>query len=172
MSTSATSGLIFFKWAETVYVLGKICAFFGHRNTKYTPELENRVKQEVIKLIEQGYDKFWVCNEGSFDWICRMVIRDIKENLCCFIDSYYISAYNPIKFSDTKYEYLIEHHEIEYPIEVANTHPKYAIIRRNQYIADNTDAIICYIKHEHGGAYKAVKRAIKNNKTIINLADL
>ena len=99
MSTSATFGLIFFKWAEVVNILGKICAFFGHRDVKYTKELENLLKQEVVKLIEQGYDEFWVCNEGSFDWISRMVMSDVKEEFGAMIYVCYISAYDPDKFS-------------------------------------------------------------------------
>ncbi|MBQ7303336.1 MAG: hypothetical protein IJW75_00255 [Alphaproteobacteria bacterium] len=170
MSTSATFGLIFL-WAEMVNVLGKICGFFGHRDVKYTKELENLLKQEVEKLIEEGYDEFWVCNEGSFDWISRMVMRDIKEEYHNTIYVCYISAYDPDKFSKIRLKYLQERYELDYPLEVFRGHPKYAIIRRNNYIADNADAIICYIEHKNGGAYQAVQRAIKNEKVIINLAD-
>lgn len=172
VSTSATSGLIFFKWAETVYVLGKICAFFGHRDVAYSIQLENKLKQEVIKLIEQGYDEFWLCDEGFFDNLSRVVMLELKEIYGSRIYLCYICAYNPNKFSKDKIKHLEARYEIDYPDVVYEGLQKYAIIRRNQYIADNVDAIICYITREYGGAYKAVKRAIKNNKTIINLADL
>jgi len=55
--------------------------------------------------------------------------------------------------------------------EVAKAPPQVAILRRNEYIAKNTDYIVCYINHKSGGAYKAVEIARKYDKKIINLAE-
>ncbi|MBR2299478.1 MAG: hypothetical protein IJ870_02765 [Alphaproteobacteria bacterium] len=61
---------------------------------------------------------------------------------------------------------------MDYPAEIADKPPKFAILERNKYIADRADVIICFIKEKTGGAYRAVKRAQKNGKKIINLADI
>ncbi len=148
-----------------------ICAFCGHRDTPDTIELENKVEQTVRNLIAQGVDEFWVCNEGNFDWISRMVMERIKEEFKYSINVCYVSAYNPSKFTKTRQDWLEERYDdIIYTDEIADGPQKFAIKRRNNYIADNADFIICYITQAYGGAYDTVKRAEKNDKCIINIA--
>jgi hypothetical protein len=55
------------------------------------------------------------------------------------------------------------------PIET--TYPKFAILRRNEWIIEKSDFIIFYVSRTFGGAYKAMKYAIKLNKKFINLYD-
>jgi predicted Rossmann fold nucleotide-binding protein DprA/Smf involved in DNA uptake len=61
------------------------------------------------------------------------------------------------------YDYLI------YNDEIANGPNRFAIVRRNRYIAENVDVILCYIKNKSGGAFNAVKYAMNRNIQIINL---
>lgn len=145
----------------------KICAFFGHRDTEITSLLEAQLENTIRNLINKGVTEFWCCDQGNFDWIARLTMLRLKEEykhiyLC------YISAYNPDNMSKTKQEWLEDKFEIIYPQEVANGHPRFAIERRNNYIAKNADVIVCYIKKDYGGAYKAVKTAQKYQKEIIN----
>lgn len=149
-----------------------ICAFFGHRDTPYSERIEQKVEETVRNLIAQGVNEFWVCNEGNFDWISRLVMKKIKEEFMNRIYVCYISAYNPNKFSKMRRKWLEERYELIYPDEVADGHPKYAIERRNRYIADNVDYVICFVKYKTGGAYKAVQYAAEKGKKVINIADL
>lgn len=55
------------------------------------------------------------------------------------------------------------------PIE--NTPPKFAIIKRNEWMVNKSDLIIAYVNRSYGGAYKSFAYAEKKKKTIINLAD-
>ena len=130
------------------------------------------MKEVVRALIYKVIDEFWVCYEGNFDWISRMVMSRIKEEFQCRIFVCFVCAYNPNKYSKTKQEWLSEHYEIIYTDEMADGPPQFAIKRRNKYIADNVDYIICYIEHNSGGAYKAVKQARKNGKKIINITKI
>ena len=147
-----------------------IYAFFGHRYTFITPELEEKITANVRKLIAQGIDEFWCCEQGTFDWICRSIVLHLKQQYK-FISICGVCAYNPNKYPlirqesmDKMYDYLI------YNDKIANGHPRFAIVRRNRYIAENADVIICYIEEEKGGAYNAVKYAEKCGAKIINLA--
>ena len=56
---------------------------------------------------------------------------------------------------------------VDFPI---SAHPKLAITKRNEWMAEQADLILCYIERESGEAYKAVKFAEKLGKEIINLA--
>ena len=55
------------------------------------------------------------------------------------------------------------------PIE--KTPYRFAINKRNEWMIDNSDLIISYVKYNHGGAYNAIRHARKKKKRIINLAD-
>ena len=147
-----------------------VCAFFGHRDIFITPEIEHRLEQAVRGLIALGVDEFWVCNEGNFDWASRMVMHRLKDEFKYSINVCFVSAYNPDKFSDIRLKGLQEKYEIIYTDEIAAGPQKFAITRRNNHIADNADYIICYITTNSGGAYKAVNRAQKYGKRIINIA--
>lgn len=148
--------------------MGKICAFFGHRDLIITYDIEDKLEKAAENLIQMGYSEFWCCEQGTFDWVARTTVIKLKKRynnlyLC------YVCAYNPDKFSKIRMENLSETFELIYTSEIADGPPRFAIERRNKYIADNVDAIICYIKHKSGGAYKAVLRAKKQGKQIINL---
>lgn len=145
-----------------------ICAFFGHRDTIITYALEEALEKNIKQLIEQGIDEFWCCDQGNFDWASRMVLLRLKKDYK-HIHLCYICAYNPDKYSKTKLQDLDSKFEIIYPDEVSIGHPKFAITRRNKYIAQSADTIICYIERNIGGAYNAIKSAKQNEKTIINL---
>ena len=148
-----------------------ICAFFGHRDAPATDEIENKLEKVVQSLIEKGFDEFWVCMEGNFDWLSRRVVLRMKEKYPHQINTCYISAYNPAKFSKIKRDWIERIYELNYPEEAAFGLPKFAIERRNRYIADNADCIVCFVNRLSGGAYRAVARARKKGKTIINIAN-
>lgn len=146
-----------------------ICAFFGHRNTPITFELEKKLEEAVYSLINRGYDEFWCCNEGTFDTLSRIVMLRVKQNVP-YINLCYVSAYNPDKFSKLRQQELQEKFEIIYLPEFEGTYPKFAITRRNKYIAQNADTIICYIENQTGGAFQATNIAKNKDKELINIA--
>ena len=68
-------------------------------------------------------------------------------------------------------EYEDYYDSIEICEEASRSHPKAAITKRNQSMIDRADLVVCYVEHESGGAYKAMKYAEKTGKTVINIAD-
>ena len=156
-------------WAERKATMGKICAFFGHRDTPPSIELEKKLEQTVISLIEDGYDEFWLCDGCGFDMLARIVMLRVKEKYRHYIYLGYVCAYNPDKYPILRQRDLESKYEIIYSPDFDGKHPKTAILRRNKYIAENADCIVCYINTPYGGAYNAVKIAKENKKEIINL---
>ena len=57
------------------------------------------------------------------------------------------------------------------PESVAESHPKYAISKRNDWMLSKSDAVISYVTHSYGGAARYYQKAIRQNKTVINIAD-
>lgn len=49
-------------------------------------------------------------------------------------------------------------------------HPKGAITKRNRWMVEQADLLVCYVEQDEGGAYAALKYAKKLGKKTINLA--
>ena len=146
-----------------------ICAFFGHRDTNVTYELEKKFEETIIELINDGIDEFWCCDQGNFDWLSRMVLLRLKKDNP-FIYLCYIPAYDFRKYSKVRQKYFEDNFEILCADEMSAPHPRLSIVYRNKYIAKNADVIVCYVTTNLGGAYKAVELAKKHEKKVINLA--
>lgn len=145
-----------------------ICAFFGHRNAPMVGQIETNLKEAARELIDLGVDEFWLCEQGTFDCLARITMKELRKEFR-WIYLCIVPAYNPSK---AKSDWMEEqNYELIYPEIVAKSPPQVAILRRNEYIAQNADYIICYITHNSGGAYKAVEKARKYGKVIINIAD-
>lgn len=156
-------------WALRISVMGKICAFFGHRDTPISAEIEKKLEKTVRDLINDGYDEFWVCEGIGFDWLARTVMLRLKEEYRGRIYLCLVLAYDYSKYPKLRQKDLDSKYEIIYLPEFEGKHPKTAILRRNKYIAENTDCVVCYLTVPSGGAYEAVKIANKNDKEIINI---
>ena len=137
-----------------------ICTFFGHKDT---PEsTKEALKSVLINLIEnKGVNLFYVGNHGNFD---RMTLEVLKELTKCYshIKYYVVLAYFPKNKSE-------EHTNTILTEGLESTPPKYAIIKRNQWMIDKSDFVVTYVKYTFGGAYKFQQLAIKKGKTVIDL---
>lgn len=51
------------------------------------------------------------------------------------------------------------------PLE--NAPPRYAIVHRNRWMAENADAVLAYVLHNWGGAYAAAKWAKQKGKNVV-----
>ena len=145
-----------------------ICAFFGHRDCPCTEEIENNLTRTIQNLIYSGIDEFWVGHQGNFDWLVHHTLKKLKKDNPQIKECIVLSS-NPSKYSSTRQASLHEQYdEIICPEEIFQGPTRFAITRRNRYMAENCDAVICYIEYEKGGAYEAVKLASKLNKQISN----
>lgn len=146
----------------------KYCSFFGHSNL-YGEKLEERLKAEIINCIEsKGINDFLLGGYGEFDLLCARVLRELKTKYAQ-IKTYLVLAYLDKKFDeiDKKYNELT-FNELIYP-ELEKVPKKFAIIRRNKWIVDNSDFIIFFVTHLWGGASKMFEYATKRQKNFVNL---
>ena len=69
-------------------------------------------------------------------------------------------------------EYFYDYYtDVEISYEASKAHPKSAIQIRNREMVDRADLVICYIEHNVGGAWQTIQYAIRQGKTVINLAE-
>lgn len=142
----------------------KAATFIGHSKCLSLKEAD--IICEIENLIHDGYNRFLCGGMGQFDWICARCVSLLKMRFPS-IKSNLILPYLNFNIREPSY-----FDEIIFPIGFENYHFKSAILKRNQYLVDNTTAAICYINHDWGGAAKTYRRAVKNKLQIINLGIL
>ena len=145
--------------------MGKICAFFGHREfgSDISKELEAAVRDAIVK---QGVTAFWVGGYGLFDSYAAGTVNRLKEEFPQ-ITLHLILAYLPTGKSTVSaiYDSSI------YPEGLELALPRFAISMRNRWIVGHCDMIIAYVNHKYGGAYEAYRRAM-GKIPVVNLGDL
>lgn len=148
-------------------------AFFGHRYIDNPFKVEERLEEFIHKLLaEHEYVDFLVGRNGDFDRYASSTVlrvrkryRDDNSSLVLVLP-YAIAEYlNNEKYFHDYYT------DVEISFAASKAHPKSAIQIRNCEMVDRADLILCYIEQKEGGAWKTVQYAMKQNKTVINLAE-
>ena len=135
------------------------CTFFGHKRCIGLDR--NRLKEEIEKLIVGGVDTFFVGNHGDFDYAVYSTLKELRKKHP-HIEIFVVLAYPPIESS-------LYIPDSVYPEGMENTHPKFAIDKRNRWMIDQSSHCICYIDHTWGGAYKYGQIAKRRELNFINL---
>ena len=141
----------------------KICTFCGHRLV-FDSDTADRVYTILSDLIKtENYNAFYSGGMGEFDEICESAVQKLKQE------------YPHIKLYRVIYKYKPNLDAIKELVddiilpELDEFHYKELIIKRNQWMIDSADAVLCYVRRESGGAYKTMKCAEKIGKRLINV---
>ncbi len=149
-------------------------AFFGHRWVDNIILIEELLDEEIRTLLDQKeYVEFLVGRNGDFDQCVassiRRAKRDYRDGNSAFV---LVLPYCTADYTNNEKYYEEYYDEIEICEESAKAHPKAAIQIRNKQMVDRADLVICFVKETHGGAFQTMQYALKQEKTIINLADI
>lgn len=120
----------------------------------------------VQSLILKGADTFLVGNYGDFDCLAASVCLTLRKEHrieVCLVLPYY----KPHIDDYTKQRYAKFDSVITPPLE--GTPPRYRIVKANQYMVDQSDIVIAYVRTS-GGAANTLQYAQRKSKIIINLA--
>ncbi|MDY3730604.1 MAG: hypothetical protein SO005_09320 [Candidatus Choladocola sp.] len=140
------------------------CCFFGHKDAP--PSIYDTLEEAIEKIIaEDNVTEFLVGNQGQFDGMVLKALRRIKEKYP-HVSYNIVLAYMPAEKEECNpYEFG----ETMLPEGIENVHPRYAISKRNDWMVNESDIVLCYIKHSWGGAAKYVEKAKHKGRIIINL---
>lgn len=151
----------------------KTCCFAGHATLYDDKEIiKSKLNNEIIKMIKsENVITFYSGGKGDFDWLCANTLNGIKKDYS-FIKSYLVRAYMPKEknsYEEILYKQIFD--KTIYP-NIENVPKRLAIIKRNEWMIENSNFLIAYVKHDLGsGAYKTLKYAEKRkNIKIINIA--
>lgn len=143
-----------------------VISFCGHRDFTPDADKEKTIIDILLKYAETEQEI--VCytgGYGTFDWFAASCINKAKKaahNIVnCLVVPYITSSYLERISLHTK-----ELDEVIYP-PLENIPPKFAIIRRNEWMIDNSDLLIAYVKYSRGGAAKTLEYAKRRRIKII-----
>ena len=145
-----------------------IITFCGHSNCLFNDEEKEKLKQLLIKEIRKNPTcKFYLGGYGDFDSLCLRTLQELKTvfpNIeLLFITPYLDSNYSKLELAKYYYDDVIFP-----PLE--SVPRKFAILKRNEWMVEEADLVIAYVKYSWGGAAKTLEYAKRKKKRIINLA--
>lgn len=142
----------------------KVVCFAGHRHDFRNVGIENRLEKVIIGLIKKGYNTFFDGDKGAFDKISASIVIRLKEKYP-HIKIYRILTYY---HSDNKKWGLPACYDGSIMPEIEWCYHKIKITKRNEWIVDNSDILVCHIVETYkSGAYNTLRYAQKTNKKII-----
>lgn len=143
-------------------------ALFGHRDFSGHQILDTTLFKLLRELIStKSFVDIYIGRNGEFDIYAATVVKRIqnavgKENseLICVLP-----------YTEKDINYYEEYYDsVMIPECVYGTHPKGAIAKRNKWMVEHSELVICYVEREEGGAYTAMRYAKRIGKKVINLA--
>lgn len=140
---------------------------FGHRDFCATREIEGKL-YDILKdlMIKKSCLEIYIGRNGEFDLFAASVVKRIKkelDNSSCSVTLVLPYKVKDIEYYEKYYDDIIIYENEE------RLHPKAAIAKRNGWMVENSDLLICFVDHNSGGAYKALQYAQKLGIKTINL---
>ncbi len=144
-----------------------ICTFCGHSICN-KDDIYPKLKTKIEKLIIAGVSTFYSGGYGCFDMVALRVIGELKKEyphirnilVFAYLSESHISQYRDILINCNA--------ESIYPFE-SKILPRFAIIKRNEWMVDNSDYLISETKNHFGGSGKTLEYAQRKHKKIIFL---
>lgn len=142
----------------------KSCFMFGHADAP--DSIMPRLVEAIENCYSTGIRCFYVGNRGRFDSIAASAVKRAK-----------------LRHPDIRMYLLLAYHPGERPIDpwdgfdgsyyppLENVPRPYAIVRGNQYMVDNSDYLICYVKHI-GNTRNLLDYALKRKKDGVHIENL
>ena len=145
-----------------------VITFCGHSNCLFSDEEKEKLKQILIKEITKNPTcKFYLGGYGDFDSLCLQTLRELKKEFqdveLIFITPYIDKNYSKLEFAKYHYDDVIFP-----PLE--SVPRKFAIIKRNEWMVEEADLVIAYVKYSWGGAAKTLEYAKRKKVPIINIS--
>lgn len=145
-----------------------IITFFGHSNCLFNDDIKKQLKNILLdEIIKNPTSKFYLGGYGDFDGLCLRTLRELKYDFpiieILFITPYLDKNYSKLELAKYYYDDVIFP-----PIE--SVPRKFAILKRNEWMVEQADLVIAYVKYSWGGAAKALEYAKRKKKRIINIA--
>lgn len=125
-----------------------------------------KLRAVLVELIERrGADTFYVGRQGGFDSMAMSVLRELAE-IYPHISYAVVLEWLPYKQENSSLDFSLT----MFPEGIEFAPPRFSISRRNEWMLTRSDFVVTYITHDWGGAARFAEKAMRQGKTVINLA--
>ena len=131
-------------------------AFCGHKEVMDREPVERWLRQVCDNLIALGANEFYLGGYGCFDFICASVLRELKI-IHPYIRLVLVLPYLNSRMITDGYD------ETVYP-PLEFVPPRFAIVRRNEWMVCESDVIVAYVMRGFGGAARTLEYAQRKKK--------
>ena len=139
-------------------VMRMIVTFCGHSKIYQTGDFSKWLDIILPSLIEGGAAIFYLGGYGDFDSLTAAAVRRQKA-VYPHITAILVLAYLNRETDTSRYD------DTTYP-PLENVPPRYAIVRRNEWMVRESDVVISGVTHGWGGAAKTLDYARRKQKII------
>ena len=133
--------------------------FCGHSKLYRTEKISNWLDIILPALIEGGATFFYLGGYGDFDNLAAAAVQR-QKNLYSHIKAILVLAYLNREADTSGYD------GTTYP-PLETVPPRYAILKRNEWMVRVSDVVISGVTHGWGGAAKTLDYAKRRGKVII-----
>ena len=132
--------------------------FCGHSKINQTDGFSRWLDAILPSFIEGGATTFYLGGYGAFDGLAAAAVRRQKK-VYPHIEMVLVLAYLDRDVDASRYD------STTYP-PLEQVPPRYAIVKRNEWMVYESDVVISGVTHSWGGAAKTLEFAQRKKKVI------
>lgn len=147
-----------------------VVSFIGHSKISGERRLRLRLKEALIEIIQEKKEErvtFYCGGYGDFDLLCGSVLFELRKEGFA-LESFYITPYLDSDRRLSDQSFLQQYDGVIYP-PLESTPPRFAIVKRNRWIVDESDLLLTYVLYSFGGAAQTRAYAERKGKRILNI---
>lgn len=151
----------------------KTCCFTGHREipNKEQAIIKAKIKEKIIKLIENGVTYFGTGGARGFDTLAAEVILELKVLYPHIKLILVLPCANQAK--GWNHEDKVKYDHIKSKADkikiLSQSYYSGCMHARNRHMVDNSAYCVCYCKKTTGGTAYTIDYAIKNKLNVISI---
>ena len=153
--------------SEILINRARTCAVTGHRYLRKNFNIE-KVEDKLKELVEKGFDTFLIGMAIGFDMICFQILEKIREQKKLYIIACIPCEEQAEKFNANQkeeYERLLS--IADQKILISKNYTATCMQKRNQFMVDNSSAVLAYLNRDFGGTFNTVKYAQKKGIPVL-----
>lgn len=146
-----------------------VCAFSGHRqlNKDFSSE---ELKENIISLIEEGYNTFLCGMAVGFDLIAAETVLELKSDYEIKLKAYVPCLDQSRGFTnEQKEQYNSILKRCDEVKIISEKYSAYCMHKRNRKLVDDCDVLLCHLRKINGGTRYTFNYARECGKRVINV---
>lgn len=152
------------------------CCFTGHRNIRKNEEIEirNKVMKQILSLIDQGVDIFYVGGAIGFDMLAAEALLDLRDKENAKIKIISVLPFPEWREGWAENEKMRQDSIMEKSNEILYVNKegsREAYLSRDRKMVDESDYCIAYCTRRSGGTAYTIRYAMKKDLQVFNMAD-